>query len=564
MKKVIRQIPLLILICILMSSAEAQVDTAWVRRYNGNANQDDQPYRETILAIDEIGNVYVTGITDKNPNPLPESTNYDYLTIKYNSIGEVKWIKSYNGPTDKNDIATAIAVDNIENVYVTGISRDSITGDDFLTIKYDSNGVEQWIVRYDLGHESDHPYCLAVDDSGNVYVGGSGTHLPGGWDYLVIKYNADGDTLWVRTYNGSADDEDYGTAMAIDSSGNVYITGRSHQSGTVACYDYVTIKYNSIGEEQWIARYNGPDGSTDEAWGIAVDGSGNVYITGASSTGYAWNCATVKYNTTGVQQWESIYDAPGFSWDNGYGIVLDGSGYVYVTGNADSDPLDDAIGYDYLTIKYNSDGDTIWVRWYNGTANNWDEAHAIAVDNSGNVYVTGYGIESGTGRDFVTIKYNSNGDEKWIARYNGPANNWDEAWALKIDDDNNVYVAGYSKGPGTWFDYATIKYNQLTGISEKVNGRNGGMDIIRVTPSIFSTETKISFAHVLKSNKDRITIYDINGRKVKQDLVANSPGSITWSGVDDGGNNVPPGVYFIVIDERGINIGNAVKVIKIR
>lgn len=545
MKKVI---PTAILFCIMITFVEAQVDTTWVRRYNGNANKYDQPYRETILAIDDIGNVYVTGITDKHPNPHPDSNNYDYLTIKYNSTGEVKWIKSYYGPTDKNDIATAIAIDNIGNVYVTGISYDSITGDDFLTIKYDSTGVEQWIARYDLGHESDHPYCLAVDDSGNVYVGGSGTHIPGIWDYLVVKYNPDGDTVWVRTYNGSADDEDYGTAMAIDGSGNMYITGRSHQSGTVGCYDYATIKYNSAGDEQWVARYNGPDGSTDETWGIAVDDAGNVYVTGASSTGYAWNSATVKYNTTGAQQWASIYDASGFSWDNGYGIVVDDSGYVYVTGNADSDPLEDAIGYDYLTIKYNPDGDTVWVRWYNGTANNQDEAHAIAVDNSGNVYVTGYSYGISTDRDFVTVKYSSTGVEQWIARYDGPANYWDEAWALKVDNANNIYVAGYSWGPGTRFDYATIKYSQTTGIQEEEKNKDNTGNVLHVFPTVVSKATRITFFLPQKTKGGRISIFDINGRKIKEFALNESSGSVMWKGLDENGKDVSAGVYFIRLD----------------
>jgi len=541
MKKVI---PIAILFCIMITFMEAQVDTAWVRRYNGDANQEDQPYRETILAIDEIGNVYVTGITDKDPNP--GNSNYDYLTVKYGPSGDVKWIRSYHGSADGHDIATAIAVDNDWNVYVTGISYDSITGDDFLTIKYDSTGAEQWTTRFDLGNESDHPYCLAVDDSGNVYVGGSGTHMPGGWDYLVVKYNADGDTIWTRTYNGSGDDEDYGTAMAIDDLGNVYITGRSHQSGTVGCNDYVTIKYNSTGTEQWVARYNGPYSSTDQAWGIAVDDLGNVIVTGASSTGYTWNSATVKYNSLGTQQWAKIYDAPGNSWDNGYGIAVDHNGFVYVTGNVDPD-TSGGIQCDYLTIKYDPVGDTVWVRWYNGTANNNDEAHAIALDTSGNVYVTGYSIGAGTGRDFVTIKYNSSGSEQWVARYDGPANGWDEAWALKVGG-NNIYVAGYSAGLGTMLDYATIKYNQMTGIQEGFKNKENTGTALQVFPTVVSNTTRIAFFLPQKTKGGRISIFDVNGRKIKEFVLNESRGSVIWKGSDENGKDVSAGVYFIRLD----------------
>ena len=102
-----------------------------------------------------------------------------------------------------------------------------------------------------------------------------------------------------------------------------------------------------------------------------------------------------------------------------------------------------------------------WVSIYNGPGNNYDEAHSIAVDGLGNVYVTG-ASKTGTGagtEDFTTIKYDVAGVEQWVSRYNGPGNGYDEAFDIAVDDSGNVYVTGFSLGIGTGYDYATVKYN---------------------------------------------------------------------------------------------------------
>jgi len=209
-----------------------------------------------------------------------------------------------------------------------------------------------------------------------------------------------GDEIWVKRYNGPAKGDDFARAMAVDKSGNVYVTGESLGSGTYR--DYATIKYSSSGNQLWAARYNGPGNRDDFARAVAVDASGNVYVTGYSK-------------------------APG-------------------------------AGYDYATIKYNSSGKQVWLKRYNGPGNGDDFASALAVDGFGNVYVTGESPGSGTFRDFATIKYSSSGNQVWVKRYNGPGNGDDGAEAIAVDSGGHVCVSGYSKGPGTGYDYAVVKY----------------------------------------------------------------------------------------------------------
>ena len=115
---------------------------------------------------------------------------------------------------------------------------------------------------------------------------------------------------------------------------------------------------------------------------------------------------------------------------------------------------------DYATIKYDSAGQQQWVARYNGPANGADSAEAIAVDSSGNVYVTGESAGQGTRNDFATVKYNSTGQEQWVARYNGPGNGDDQANAIAVDVSGNVYVTGQSFDPNNGDDYVTIKYVQ--------------------------------------------------------------------------------------------------------
>jgi hypothetical protein len=301
-----------------------------------------------------------------------------------------------------------------------------------------------WVRRYDaLGSAHDFGYAIAVDESGNVYVTGySGSGAPSS-DYLTIKHHPNGDTAWVRTYDGPGNSYDMAFAIAVDDSGNVYVTGYSFGIGTD--YDYATIKYYPNGDTAWVRRYDGPADSSDYASAIAVDDSGNVYVTGQSyGIGTDLDFATIKYYANGDTAWVRRYDGPASSSDGAGAITVDDSGNVYVTGAGSGL----GIYQDYLTIKYYSNGDTAWVRRYNGPGNTGDQAYAIAVDISKNVYVTGSSHASDISTDYATIKYYPNGDTAWVRRYDGPGSSWDEARDLVVDDSGNVFVTGYSFGSG--------------------------------------------------------------------------------------------------------------------
>ena len=448
-----------VIVLILLSTAPllAQVNTAWERRYNGTGNGDDGAY---AIAVDKSGNVYVIGYG------YGSGSQNDYTTIKYFLNGDTAWVRGYNGPGDSTDVARSIAVDLSGNVYVTGGSVGNGTSFDYATVKYDSSGNELWVRRYNgPGNLDDYAYALTVDTSGNLYVTGYSVGNGTSYDYAIIKYDSAGNELWVRRYDNFVD---YAYALAVDDSENVYVTGYSY--GIDTYYDYATIKYDPQGNQLWVRRYDGTGNGNDYARDIKVDNSYNIYVAGTSDgiTTYA-DYAILKYYSNGDLAWARRYDGPARSDDVIWGLgtlAIDSSKNVYVTGYSTGS----GTSVDYSTLKYYPNGDTGWVRRYNGPANDWDDAYAIAIDNKNNIYVTGYSYGNGTYYDYATLKYAQDGKELWSKRYNGPGNGDDVSFALAVDDSGNVYVTGKSIGSGTSYDFATLKYVPVPFLAGDANG----------------------------------------------------------------------------------------------
>lgn len=349
-----------------------------------------------------------------------------FLSHAFASEPIEEWVKRHDG--GGSPIEPSLKVDSSGNVYVAGEY-----GGDYVIRKFDTNGNELWVKRYD-GGEYDRAVALAIDSSGNVYVTGSTRSNPRPYVYVwaiaTLKYDANGNELWVKKYQGF----NYATvrAIAVDSLGNVYITGGSDDR-------FNTIKYDTNGNELWVKNHAV---SLYGAYALAVDSLGNVYVTGGTGGRDPFDCTTIKYDTNGNELWVKKYD--GGYGDSGKALALDSRGNVLVTGWSLSSG-----GYntDYFTVKYDANGNELWVKRYDYA---YDSPLAITVDSSANVYVTGL---SGSGYyDYTTIKYDVNGNELWVKRYD--SGGWDIPLAIVVDSLDNIYITGDGNG-----DYATLKYD---------------------------------------------------------------------------------------------------------
>ena len=368
------------------------------------------------------------------------------------------WIAHYDGPANDSDEPFALAVYDSCCVYVTGGGTVSGPAQDYVTIKYtvDSN-IPVWVASYNgPGNFRDVAYDIALDNSGNVYVTGVSDGVTPDGDYATIKYAPDSNAaVWVARYDGPGNLFDDAQGVAVDGSGNVYVTGASRGSVN---WDYATIKYTASSNiPVWVARYDGPGNDWDFARSIAVDDSCNVYVTGETFNGTDLDYATVKYTVdSNIPVWVAIYDGPADSNDDiAYDIAVDNSGNIYVTGASEGNDT----GMDCTTIKYAPDSNIpVWVARYNGPANSFDQGNALAIDSSGNIYVTGESDSNTTSMDYITIKYGPDSNVPvWVARYDGPSSDHDAAYGIDLDRVGNVYVTG-SSGGSTDMDYATIKY----------------------------------------------------------------------------------------------------------
>lgn len=423
----------------------------WIHHYSGNGDQNEA--QAIVLSPDTT--VVVTGFS------VGSDYSRDIYTIKIRrSDGSEVWGRRWAGAAGARDEARAVAADNSGDVFVAGKTYTSATDTDYVVIKYrGSDGAELWAKTYH-NEGVDAAWAVVADQRGGCFVTGHSNAGAGNTnqDYLTVHYDAAGNQRWVSRLNGTGNWQDYPMAMVLGDGGYLYLTGYSW-GGSAPQYDYLTVKLDTLnGDTVWTRRYDGTAiaPKADYAYDITMDDSNYIYVTGrAGEQGTWYDATTIKYTPAGDVAWTNRFDAGWLGTDGGGHVKVDKNYNVYVGGIVLNE-VDDL--YDFLTFRINQDNEVPWFRTYDAGVEDDDSLTAMAVDDQGNTYVTGWSYVYQADIDWMTIKYDANGAKIWNASH-ATFDEDDAPYGMVIDELGGIYVTGFDfAGPDE--NYCTVKYTE--------------------------------------------------------------------------------------------------------
>ena len=443
------------------------------------------------IAVDPWGDVLVAGTSANS------TTNPDIVTMKYSSDGDSLWT-AYFDAAGMADVASGIQVDDYGNSYVSGTSVTPTGGMDCTLIRYSPYGAYQWSRVFDYGGGTqDTILASTIDSAGYIYQVGSSNGR-----YLAISYTFVANRLWARTGGGGAS-SDYLIACAVDINHDLLCSGWSEFAFDSS--GILTVKYDAAGTEQWAHCIIGHALQTNHAIGVAGDSQTNLVVAGwfTDVANSSQNCLLVKNAPNGAEVWRA-WDPDtasmrafhplghdGFSrrrnlccgerpYPSGimtikysraaihYGIVstrlsltlgLDhkqlsaylGGICIGVSVVNRGDPLD-------IVTQFLADGTEQWTQSLNcsSTGAGLSSAEDVALDREGNVISAGYLDQTWEYLEFATAKHSPTGDLLWLRTEHGFTGGYDEAFKVKVDSSDNVYVTGWSEGETTGYDYLTV------------------------------------------------------------------------------------------------------------
>jgi hypothetical protein len=415
-----------------------------------------------------------------------------------------QWVQNFNGPDNGNDAATCVIIDDDNNIIVGGYCSSSRGDDDMAVVKYNSNGGLLWSYIYNgTGNTEDKPYGIIVDQANNIIITGEASE-----DFCTIKLNPLGAVTWIRKYADPDLGIDKAYGIIVDNFNNIIVTGSSY-GGAANGNDILTIKYDPQGNQQWSYRFNGSGSEEDRPYGIIVDQQNHIVFTGTtfSAASLSLDYVTMMLDNDGLPLWTKYYNGPVNGEDRSYGIITDQAGQdIFITGAS----MGTGSGFDFVTIGYNNNGNQLFNTRYNSSGNNADIAGSITFTNNNELVVTGIsrtGAVTGT-EDVLTIRYEQNGNEKWVRRYNGSNNSSDAAYKVVIPENSNSYVSvvGYTTGT-SGKDILLLSYSNSGNLNREyiLNG-SGNKDDAAVDGISISNELVFAgFETRLNSNMDFIT-----------------------------------------------------------
>jgi hypothetical protein len=532
----------------------------WSTYYGGSG--DD---RLNNVSTDGLGNIYAAGETTTS-NGLTTSGAFqtqfgggisDALITKFSSNGSRLWT-TYFGGTDV-DIAHGIVSDASGNSYITGetysISGISSSGSfqtgngggvDGFIAKFSSSGARVWSSYYG-GDGGDIGSAITIDNSNNVIITGntnstSGIASSNGWQVVnggfnafIAKFSSAGSRIWGTYFGGTGAE---GNSIAADDTGNIFITGRtSSSSGLASSGAYQTsysgsndafiAKFSPLGSEIWSTYFGGP--GNDKSFGVALDASGNVIITGSTSS-------TSGISTSGA----------------------------YQTSNGSS-----SSGFDAFIAKFTSAGKILWSTYFGGAS--YDCSNGVAIDQLGHIYIVGYTASSssiastgafqssiGGGYDAFIAVFSPYGNRVTSSYFGGTKD--EMGYGITIDPNGNASISGltasssniatssaFQKSFGGQFSPAggdgfitQLKYS-LSGIL--MENSESTIDV-NLFPNPFSSSINIEY-HLENTGIVNIRLLDVTGKQIGVIADENQqPGNYHFE-ISSDKLHLSPGIYLL-------------------
>lgn len=519
------------------------INSQWVANYGFKSGDVNFASSKGNAVVCEGNFSYVTGYTQES------ATGNDIVTIKYNSQGDTVWVRSYNGTANSDDEGLGICIDDNDNIYVTGYAQNTGRSKDAVILKYSKQGNLLWARSFSVTTNAvvDKGVAIAVDNRDDIYVTGYTTGTDGNTDIFTMKIDRSGDILWTAIEDGSSNLNAEGTSIAIDKDRNVLVCGFITASGTNT--DIAVIKYSRNGVQRWMKTVDGGAGQEDKAWGIVVDESDNAYITGyiTNSDGNT-DTYTARISTSGNIVWSKTYNGNGNENDKAWGIVVDEDKDVYITGETEN-----AVGnVNYLTIKYDRQGTSEWVKVYNGTGDDEDVATAISLFRN-NIVITGRSFGTENNFDYATVRYKkNNGNQLEVNRYS--MNEYTNDLATDVaTKGGTVVVTGYSElimDNAAGSSYISTVSPGWTSDLESITEIPSGYSLHQNFPNPFNPVTSIQFDLAAVTNV-KLTVFDVLGKEVSvlinQQLDAGNH-KITFNA-----EKLASGIYFYKLEAGSFN-----------
>ena len=387
--------------------------------------------------------IFASFMNDNNLQNLEDNP----VTL-HTSAENYTWLWNTTWGSGSTDYGFGVAVDAQGFVYCTGMTSFGAGGGDLGLVKFASNGTRLWSKTWGSSLGTDTGYDMIVDASGYVYCAANRVNPGTSVDLALVKFAPNGTALWSTFWGGTG--LDWGRDVVMDASGFFYMAGYTTSFGALD-EDLALVKFSPDGTKLWNTTWGGT--GKERGYSVVVDTTGYLYVTGFTNSFGAGgeDIALVKFAPNGTKLWNITFG--GIYNDAGNDITMDTSGFLYMTGKIYSSIT---THNDVALFKFAPNGTKLWnITW--GSVSSSEEGCAITVDASGNIFVTGKINKFGaTGQDLLVVKFAPNGTYLWNINWGGSGA--EDGSAIARSTGGSLYIVGSTSSLGAGsYDFLLVK-----------------------------------------------------------------------------------------------------------